>query len=120
MYALAGEGRTNGVFKFLYVINASSILIEYVSKCLARHHIREIRERKKALSSHGHTIAQTTQIFMLAATLFQVPLKSPHIREIRERKKHSAVMGTQIHRSHRFSCCWLLSLGVCIAVSEGC
>ena len=28
--AFAGEGRTNGVFKFSYVINASSILIEYV------------------------------------------------------------------------------------------
>ena len=47
----------------------------------------------------GTQIAQITQIFMLAATLFQVPRKSPHIREIREireRKKHSAVMGTQI------------------------
>ena len=36
--AFAGEGRTNGVFRFLYVINASSIIIEYVSKCLASLH----------------------------------------------------------------------------------
>ena len=49
VYALAGEERTNGVFRFLYVINASSILIEYVSKCLARHHtsvksVKSVRE----------------------------------------------------------------------------
>jgi hypothetical protein len=70
LYALAGEGRTNGVFKFLYVINASSIIIEYVSKCLARHHIREIREireRKKHSAVMGTEIAQATQIFMLLA-----------------------------------------------------
>ena len=139
------------VFKFSYVINASSIIIEYVSKCLARHHIsvKSVKSvREKALSSHGHTD------FHAGCNSFQVPRKAPHIREIRERKKHSAVMVTQIAqftqifmlaathskclarhhireireirerkstqqswshrlpRSHRFSCCWLLQLGV--------
>lgn len=36
--AFAGEGRTNGVFRFLYVINASYIIIEYVFKCLVSLH----------------------------------------------------------------------------------
>ena len=68
VYALAGEGRTNGVFKFSYVINASSILIEYVSKCLARHHIsvKSVREKKHSAVMVTQ-IAQITQIFMLLA-----------------------------------------------------
>ena len=71
LYALAGEGRTNGIFKFSYVINASSILIEYVSKCLARHHIsvkfvKSVREKKHS-AVMSTQIAQITQIFMLLA-----------------------------------------------------
>ena len=72
----------------------------------------------------GTQIAQITQIFMLAATLFQVPRKSPHIREIREireRKKHSAVMGIQIAQiTQIFMLLAAAAWGVCIAVSEGC
>lgn len=73
MYALAGEERTNGVFRFLYVINASSIIIEYVSKCLASLHtsVKSVREKKHS-AVMGTQIAQITQIFMLAAAAWGV------------------------------------------------
>ena len=74
MYVLAGEGRTNGVFKFSYVINASSIIIEYVSKCLASLHtsVKSVREKKHSAVmgtqiAQATQIAQITQIFMLLA-----------------------------------------------------
>ena len=60
------------VFKFSYVINASSIIIEYVTKCLARHHIREIREIRERKKLMVTQIAQITQIFMLLAAAWGV------------------------------------------------
>ena len=68
----------------------------------------------------GTQIAQITQIFMLAATLFQVPRKSPHIREIREIRERKKALGSHGHTDcpdhtdfHAASCsAW----GVCIAV----
>ena len=71
MCVFAGEGRTNGVFKFSYVINASSILIEYCFQVPRKSpHIREIAKsvREKTHSAvMGTLIAQITQIFMLLA-----------------------------------------------------
>ena len=55
-------------FQVLYVINASSIIIEYVSKCLASLHtsVKSVREKKHS-AVMGTQIAQITQIFMLLA-----------------------------------------------------
>lgn len=63
-------------FRFLYVINASSIIIEYVSKCLASLH---------------------------------TSVKS--VKSVREKRTQQS-WAHRLPRSHRFSCCWLLQLGV--------